>query len=267
MPKDVYDRMGLGHPDFETFVGYARDPDLFLKRLDEEGIERVALINYVSPDIMGFTDEVNAFISDYCKAEPARLIPCGSVNPRYTKDPVGDVSRLVEGLGIRMLKLHPPHMLCYPDEYQRGLRPLALVYEHASRLKVPVMIHTGTSIFPAARSKFGNPMGIDDVAIDFPELVILLAHGGRPIWMNEAFFLVRRHRNVYFDISGIPPKSLLEYFPKLESVADKTLFGSDWPGPMVPGMRKNADAVAALPLSEESKKKILFDNANRLFPA
>ncbi|MGH8104319.1 MAG: amidohydrolase family protein [bacterium] len=267
MPHEVYDRMTVGHADFDTFVGYARDPDAFLHRLDNEGIERVALINYVSPDIMGFTAEVNEFISNYCKADPARLIPCGSVNPRFTADPAADINRLVQDLGIRMLKLHPPHMLFYPDDYQRGLRPLAFLYEQAQRLKIPVMIHTGTSIFPNARSKFGNPMGVDDVAIDFPELTIILAHGGRPIWMNESFFLVRRHKNVYLDISGIPPKSLLDYFPRLETIADKTLFGSDWPGPMIPGMRANADAVAALPLSDQTKSRILFDNAARLFPA
>ena len=61
--------------------------------------------------------------------------------------------------------------------------------------------------------------------------MIILAYGGRPLWMNEAFFLVRRHKNMYIDISGIPPqKLLLEYFPRLEEIADKVLFGTDWPG-------------------------------------
>ena len=78
---------------------------------------------------------------------------------------------------------------------------------------VPVTIHTGTSVFPGARSRFGDPMDVDDVAIDFPRLTILLAHGGRPLWMEAAFFLVRRHPNVHLEVSGIPPSKLLEYFP------------------------------------------------------
>ena len=78
---------------------------------------------------------------------------------------------------------------------------------------MPVTIHTGTSVFPGARSRFGDPMDVDDVAIDFPKLTILLAHGGRPLWMDAAFFLVRRHPNVHLEISGIPPARLLEYFP------------------------------------------------------
>jgi predicted TIM-barrel fold metal-dependent hydrolase len=66
------------------------------------------------------------------------------------------------------------------------------------------------------------------------------------------------------DISGIPPKLLLNYFPRIEEIADKTMYGSDWPSPGIPGMRLNAEAVIKLPLSEDSKKKILYDNANRL---
>ena len=76
-------------------------------------------------------------------------------------------------------------------------------------------IHTGTSVFPGARSRLGDPMDVDDVAVDFPKLTILLAHGGRPLWMEAAFFLVRRHPNVYLELSGIPPSKLLEYFPRL----------------------------------------------------
>ena len=126
------------------------------------------------------------------------------------------------------------------------------------------MFHTGTSVFPGARSKFGHPMALDDVAVDFPNLKIIMAHGGRPLWMNEAFFLLRRHRNVYMDISGIPPKSLLTYFPRIEEIAHKTLYGSDWPSPGIPGMRANAEAVTNLPLKEATKRKILYENANDL---
>ena len=70
--------------------------------------------------------------------------------------------------------------------------------------------------------------------------------------MQTAFFLVRRHPNVYLDISGIPPKTLLKYFPRLEEIAHKTLFGTDWPGPGVPDIKKNLDEFRALPLSAGS---------------
>jgi hypothetical protein len=71
---------------------------------------------------------------------------------------------------------------------------------------------------------------------------------------------------MYMDISGIPPQKLLEYFPRLEEIADKVLFGTDWPGPGVPDVRGNIEKFLALPLSEAAQRKMLYDNAARLFP-
>ena len=105
---------------------------------------------------------------------------------------------------------------------------------------------------------------VDDVAVDFPRLTILLAHGGRPIWMDAAFFLVRRHPNVHLEVSGIPPAKLLEYFPRIEEIADKVIWGTDWPSPGVRTMRGNVDAFLRLPLGDDTKRKILYDNAARL---
>lgn len=83
--------------------------------------------------------------------------------------------------------------------------------------------------------------------------------------MNEAFFLVRRHKNMYMDISGIPPQKLLEYFPRIEDVAGKVLWGTDWPGPGVPEIKGNIERFKALPIGEAAKRKILYDNAAGLF--
>ncbi len=154
------------------------------------------------------------------------------------------------GWAFELIKIHPPHQLLYPNDYLNGVKELEIIYRAAEANGIPIMVHTGTSIFPGARNKFGDPMYVDDVAVDFPNLKILLAHGGRPLWMDTAFFLVRRHRNVYLDISGIPPKTLLQYFPRLEEIAHKTLFGTDWPGPGVPEIGRNLADFRALPLSE-----------------
>ena len=84
--------------------------------------------------------------------------------------------------------------------------------------------------------------------------------------MDTAFFLIRRHPNVYLDISGIPPKSLLKNFPRVEEIAGKTLFGTDWPGPGVPDVKQNLDEFRALSLSEEAKEKILSSTALGIWP-
>jgi len=128
------------------------------------------------------------------------------------------------------------------------------------------MIHTGTSIFPGARSKYGNPMELDDVAIDFPQLRLVMAHGGRPLYMEEAFFILRRHGHVRLDVSGIPPSKLLEYFPRLTELADRVLWGTDWPSPGVKDLRHNIDQFLALPLTEPQQRAILETNALTLFP-
>lgn len=254
-----------GRKDYADVERYSSSPPDFLEFLDSLEIERAGLINYVSPDVIGFTAEVNDWIAEYCKADPKRLLAFGSVHPKHVADAGAEVDRLAK-IGIRGLKVHPSHQVYSPNAYRDGLGPLAAVYERAQANRLPVMIHTGTSIFPGARNVHAQPMLADDVSIDYPDLVVILAHGGRPLWMNEAFFLVRRHKNMHMDISGIPPQKLMEYFPRLEEIADKVLWGTDWPGPGVPEIRGNLEKFRALPISEAAKQKILYDNAARLFP-
>jgi hypothetical protein len=108
-------------------------------------------------------------------------------------------------------------------------------------------------------------MAVDDVAVDFPDLILIIAHGGRPLWMDQAFFLVRRFEQVYMDISSIPPKAILRYFPRLAEVADKVLYGSDWPSPGVQSMATNLTAFKALDLPADAFTKILHTNAKKVF--
>lgn len=250
----------------EECLALADDPVKFLKMMDAAGVEVAGLINYVSPDVIGFTAEVNDYVSRYCKQAPDRLIPFGSVHPRFCADPAAEMDRLVQDLGIRAIKVHPTHQLFHANDYTNGLKGLEVIYAKAEAYQIPVMVHTGTSIFPGARNKFGDPMELDDITVDFPKLQLILAHGGRPLYMEKAFYLARARPNIYLEISSIPPQKLLEYFPRLEIIADKTLFGSDWPGPMVPGIRENIEAFAQLPISAEAKRKILRETALKLFP-
>jgi predicted TIM-barrel fold metal-dependent hydrolase len=250
---------------FEQIAEYCRSPKSFLGYLDHAGIDRAVLINYLAPEVLGFTSEVNQYVADYTREDPRRLISCGGLHPRHSSNIMLEVEQILR-LNIRMIKIHPPHQLLYPNAYLSGVKELEIIYRAAEANGIPIMFHTGTSIFPGARNNYGDPIYIDDVAVDFPKLKILLAHGGRPLWMNTAFFLLRRHPNVYLDISGIPPRALLEYFPRLEEVADKSLFGTDWPGPGVPDIRKNLDDFRALPLKPEIQQQILSRTALEIWP-
>ncbi|HEY2093851.1 MAG TPA: amidohydrolase family protein [Thermoanaerobaculia bacterium] len=240
-------------------------PENVIRFLDENEIERACCINYVSPDVMGFTREVNDWVANFTSRHRDRLIATGSVNPLHEMS-VRDEIRRVLDLGIGMIKIHPPHQLFAPNAYKRGdLWQLAEIYRECEERGVPVMFHTGTSIFPKARNVFADPMPIDDVAIDFPRLKIILAHAGRPMYGETALFLLRRHRNVHADLSGIPPKALTRYFPRVAEMADKVLWGTDWPSPGITSPKKNVEDFRALGFPEDVQRKILYDNAARLF--
>ena len=257
------DLMTRARSDTERLERLMRDPAELLRLMDEEAIDRVALINYVAPEVIGFDESVNEWVARYVAGHEDRLVAVGSIHPRRTKDARGDTARLFE-LGIRMLKVHPPHQLFPANDYLSGNDALAAIYRTAEEHGRPVMIHTGTSVFPGARNRFADPMAVDDVAVDFPRLPIVLAHAGRPLYMTTAVFLARRHPNVRLDLSGIPPRKLLEYLPRLEEISDRCLWGTDFPSPGITSMRRNVDDFLTLPLTDGARRKILFDNAAAL---
>jgi uncharacterized protein len=251
------------HASVEEFD---RNPGKFLEYLDQSGVERAVLVNYVSPEIIGYTTKANEFVAEYVRADPTRLIAVGGLLPSHP-DPGPEVERLVRDLHLRGIKIHPPHQLAAPNAYVDGTLPrLRDLYGTCERLGVPVIIHTGTSVFPGARNRFAEPMLVEDVAIDFPRLTIVLAHGGRPIWTAQAAFLVRRFANVYLDLSSMPPRRVPEYFPELARISDKVLFGSDWPGPGVKDIGENLRAFRELDLPKDVKERILTENPERVFP-
>jgi predicted TIM-barrel fold metal-dependent hydrolase len=238
--------------------------DALLRHLDGEGVERICCINYVAPDVMGFTAATNDWIAAFTKEHRDRLLPVGSVNPRFTDDVRSETERILE-LGIRMIKIHPPHQRFAANAYLHEWPRLAELYSICQERGVPVMFHTGTSIFPKARNVFADPMAVDDVAVDFPELKIILAHAGRPLYGDSAVFLARRHRNVHLDLSGIPPRAIPKYVPRFEELTTKCLWGTDWPSPGVTSMAANIAAFRELPLTPEQQQAVLGGNAARLF--
>jgi predicted TIM-barrel fold metal-dependent hydrolase len=228
-------------------------------------VARAVLINYEAPDVMGFSTATNDWVLRYAAGRTDRLLPCVGVNPRFEADVRGRAERLADA-GARMFKVHGPHMLLSPNDYLDRHPTLAHLYEVAQARRLPVMFHTGTSIFRGARSKHGDPLQLEDVGVDFPDLDVIIAHGGRPFWTEQAFFLLRRFPRFHLDVSGIPPNRLLEWFPRLEEIADRVLFGTDWPSPGVPSVAQNLAGLRALPLPGDVVERITSENARRLLP-
>ena len=224
--------------------------DNYVEVLRNEGVTSGVLLPEYSPLTAGVlpVEEAVKFQEKYPK-----FVAFGAVNPNVHINPLEEFKKQTD-LGVKGLKLHSVHGLYFINDSR-----LYPVYKYCEDNNIPVMMHAGTSVFPGTKLKHADPYTFDDVAADFPELTIILCHAGRGFWYHIAEFLIRRHKNVYIDISGLPPKNLLTYYPNMEKLSDKFIFGTDFPG--VPGVMKNIDVINSLPLSEKSKEKIFYNNA------
>jgi len=219
------------------------NPEKFASYLKSANIEKGVILAECSPITTGMVS--NEYVYDFCK-DYDLFIPFASINPFIVTDPASEFKKWLDK-GFGGLKLYPSYHHFYPND-----REIYKLYGIASERDVPVMIHTGSSIFKGAKIKYSNPMFIDDVAVDFPDLKIIMVHGGRGLWYQEAFFLSRLHKNVYLEISGLPPKNLLKYYPELEKYSENIVYGSDWPG--VRSIDYNIKQILKMPISEKSKK-------------
>jgi predicted TIM-barrel fold metal-dependent hydrolase len=192
------------------------------------------------------------------------LIPFGSVDPHGGAESVTRARRLVEEWGVRGFKFHPTVQNFDPSD--TSFYPL---YQQLQELHVPALFHTGqTGIGAGLPGGFGlklglsNPILLDAVAADFPELDIIMAHPSVP-WQEEALAVATHKANTWIDLSGWSPK----YFPEQlvrqanSLLQDKVLFGSDFP--MISPDRWLSD-FAGLDLKDTVRPKILKDNAVRL---
>jgi predicted TIM-barrel fold metal-dependent hydrolase len=238
----------------DYLIQLMRSPELLVEMLHENGVDYGVVLTEISPITTGVIS--NEAVAQFCEGHDA-LIPFANINPFMVADLARELERCVLEMGFKGLKLYPTYQGFYANDNM--IYPL---YAKAQELDIPVMIHTGSSIFRGARLKFGDPLWIDDVAVDFPDLNLIQVHSGRGLWYSRAFFLARLHQNVHMEIAGLPPQKLLDYFPDLEKNADKIVFGSDWPG--LRSIRANIETIRSLALREDTKARILGENAARL---
>ena len=251
----VTEWMKHSHPaGYEEYIARYGDPGAFEELLAAEGVDHACVLAELSPVTTGIC--TNEQVREFCRGR-RRLIPFCDIHPGMHTDLGDELRRKVQEEGFRGVKLYPTYQHYYPNDSR--LYPL---YRAAEELGVPALFHTGSSVFRGSRLKYGDPLHLDDVAVDFPGLNLLIGHGGRGFWYDRAFFLAKLHPNVYLEISGLPPGRLLAYFPELPRIPEKVVFGSDWPGN--PWIRRNMEAIAELPLPAEAVALILGGNAARL---
>ncbi|WP_169989033.1 amidohydrolase family protein [Microbispora sp. H10836] len=193
------------------------------------------------------------------------LIPFASIDPHRGAEGVAAARRLIEDFGVRGFKFHPSDQGFYPND--RLAYPL---YEVIAEAGIPALFHSGQTGVGAGqrggggiRLKYSNPLHLDDVAVDFPDMPIIIAHPSFP-WQDEALAVAGHKPQVYIDLSGWSPK----YFPdslvaQVNSLLKhKVLFGSDFPA--ITPDRWLGD-FAKLPIKDEVRPLVLRDNAARLF--
>jgi predicted TIM-barrel fold metal-dependent hydrolase len=193
------------------------------------------------------------------KHDPGRLRLVANVNPHLHHPIAEELERQLD-LGAVALKVHPVH-----GGFTANERQVYPAYELCRARGLPVVVHCGTSTFPGASNTCADPVYLDDVLRDFPGITLVLAHGGRGWWYDAAAFLALSHDNVWIELSGLPPRRLPEYYSRQDfaRLCRRFVFGTDWPG--VPGIARNARAVARLCPDEETAGLVLGGNAVRIY--
>ena len=225
--------------------------------LEAEGVDVALLFAEYSPRATGIQPAED--LLPLTAHNPARFRLVANVNPAVHEDPAAEAARQL-GLGAVAVKLHPVHGAFRPDA--RALYP---VYDLCAERDVPVIVHTGGSIFPGSEPEAGHPRLMRQVVADFPGVTFVLAHGGRGRWYADAAEMALACDNVWIDLAGLPPKRLPDYYAgfDLPELGRKWIFATDWPG--VPGVARNVRAVAALGLPADVLAGVLSGHAARVY--
>ncbi|MCK5256208.1 MAG: amidohydrolase [Deltaproteobacteria bacterium] len=239
----------------------------YLKMMDDLGVEKTVILG---KDYGKLGDRLQSNlpdeeVADFVRTHPDRFIGFTAAHPdRAEKENLERIERAVNDLGLKGIKINP-HAGFYPNDAR-----LYPVYEKATELGIPVMFHTGIKApVEGTRVKYCQPIYLDDVAVDFPDMIIIIAHAGYP-WVEETILVGLYTGNVYADISTLTQiegvmgfEVMMPTLRKLTSSwgAQRVLFGSD-------GIFNAEDTINAVKsadfLSESDKEKILGENAQKL---
>ena len=249
-------------PIFESLRRWTRTPapteqlpvSLTIEMMDKAGVDKMLISAWQAPHRNLISNDE---VADFVDEAPDRLVGVGSVDISRPMEAVAEIRRCVAELGFKAIRVLP--WLCEAPPTDRRFYP---VYVACVDEGVPFCTqigHTG----PLMPSEVGRPIYLDQVALDFPELVIVGGHIGYP-WTEEAIAVATKHENVYIDTSAYTAK---RYPPELVRFmngngASKVLFGTNYP--MIMPEKALAD-LDDLGLSDENEALFLGDNAIKVF--
>lgn len=185
----------------------------------------------------------------------------------YNHRDIREIGEYLEQGHIKGLKFYPGYEPFYPNDTR-----LRVMYEMAMEYDVPVMFHSGDTYAPTGKVKYSHPLHLDDLAVDYPELKIVICHIGNP-WIRDCMEVVYKNDNVYADISGLVLGDFTEKFERymkreveemITYAGDPNylLYGTDWP---ICNMKSYLKFMDQLELADDKKELIFWKNAARLF--
>ena len=200
-------------------------------------------------------------------SDPSIHVVAGISYLDYKERDLREIADYLRSGAVKGLKLYPGYEPFYPHD-----KRCQVIYDLAMEFDVPVMIHSGDTFNPKGKVRFSHPLNIDDVAVDNPQLKIVICHIGNP-WIRDCMEVVYKNKNVYADISGLVLGDFTSRFRKfmLEQVKEMVLYagepryllyGTDWP---ICRMRTYIPFVRGLGLSDEAEEMIMWKNAAALF--
>ncbi len=185
----------------------------------------------------------------------------------FKMEDLTEIREFIDAGSVCGLKLYPGYEPFYPNDPK--FEP---AFRLAAETHVPVMIHSGDTFTPSGKLKYAHPLHVDDVAVDHPDVNFIICHLGSP-WFRDCMEVVYKNKNVYTDISGLVLGDFTDRFEsymneQLQEMLiygvepDKVLFGTDWP---ISSIESYIEFIEELSIPEKERKKIMFENAARLF--
>lgn len=250
--KEMSDRVLGGH------VPQGVSPEEFVAQMDEAGFDKVLISAVKMGSYRGkwlANDFTNREVYEMIKGHPDRLVGVAGYDPLNIMESLRDMEVAVKDYGFKGVYAHLLGWDIRPDD--RRMYPC---YTKCVEWGIPFSMQTGHSL-ELMPSEGGRPIYIDKVALDFPELTFIASHTGWP-WCEEAIAMASKHPNVYLDISAHLPKYLEPAIVQFMNTRgrSKVLFGSN-----AFGLKRCKDQLMEMPLKDETKQKVLRDNAVRVF--
>jgi len=247
------------------FLSLEERVKLLIQSMHDYGIDYSIVLSSYKVDV---NRPSTAEIIDFAKKFDNQLgVVAGFTIENHTEEDLKNCRKWLKDGIIRGIKLYCGYEHYYPNDkrYQR-------VYDMCVEYESPLMIHTGDVFSKTAKLKFSHPLNIDDIAVDNPELKIVMCHLGNP-WITDCQELLYKNRNVYADISGLvvgnfSPSAEIRYKNKIRELLDyvaephSLIYGSDWP---ISSMHSYISFVQKLELDQESFERLMFKNAKSVF--